>query len=349
MRSTAGSRMIVLMMWLAIAAAIPECPAQSDPAQKPDEAGAGWVAAGTITGFDSHIYSLAFGPGSILVSGDARFVRVWNVETKLELPFYKPPLKDATAITAITYSPNDDWVSFRGPNDLHLASGERCIKDGRPVDYGHGTRGDGISPFAIASDGKTYARRSLTGNKDVVDVYLYDFRSNPIQNMRLASCRGHTGPVECAAFAPNRKLLATGSQDKTVRLWDPATGQSLAILAGHTDEVSVVEFSPDGRLLATGGKDGRIQFWDVATRTERGMIQGKTAIRCLSFAPDSKSLAAGDDEGLLRIVNVEAAKTSAVKTDHAGTVFCVAFSRTGDVLASAGQDKQIRLWKKPSR
>lgn len=348
MRSTAASRMVVLWMWFAIAAPIPQCPAQSEPAQKGDEAGAGWVAAGTITGFDSHIYSLAFGPGSILVSGDAKFVRVWNIETKQELPFFKPPLKFATAITAITYSSNDDWVSFRGPNDLHLATGERCIKDGRPVDYGYGTRGDGISPFAIASDGKTYARRSLTGNKDVVDVFLYDFGSNPAQVMRVASCRGHTGPVECAAFAPNRKLLATGSQDKTVRLWDPATGQPVATLASHTDEVSVVEFSPDGRLLATAGKDGRIRFWDVATRTDRGIVQGKTAIRCLSFAPDSKSLAVGDDEGLLRIVNVEDAKTIAVKTDHAGTIFCVAFSRSGDLLASAGQDKVIRLWKKPS-
>jgi len=348
MRSTVDSRMAFVLSLLQFAAACPLCFAQADPAEKRDVADQGWVAAGTITGYDSHIYSLAFGPGPILVSGDANFVRVWDVETKQEQSFYKPPLKYATTITAITYSPHDDWVSFRGLREYHLACGEKWLKNGRPIDIGFGVRGESLSPLAIASDGKTYALRSQAAKKYVVDVIRHEFDVNPSRRMRVASCRGHEGDVDCAAFSPDLKLLATGSQDKTVRLWETATGEQLAVLTGHTDAVSAVEFSPNGDFIATGGKDGCIRFWDVGTRTEKGMTQGKSGVRCLSFAPDSKSLASGDEEGILRILSVEDSAPKAIMTDHAGTVFCVAFNRKGDLLASGGQDKVIRLWKNRS-
>jgi WD40 repeat protein len=345
MRSSLDSRTAFLLIWLPFASADFACFAQTDPAVKQATVDPKWVAAGTITGYDTHIYSLAFGPGPVLVSGDAQFIRVWDVETKQEHPFYKP--RQGRPITAITYSPNDDWVSFRGLHEYHLAFGEKRLKDGRPVDYGTGVIGDSIWPLTIATDGKNYARNSPK-TKSVIEVHLHEFDSRLIRDIRVASCRGHESDVTCAAFSPNVKLLATGSQDKTIRLWDAATGQQLAVLEGHTDAVSVIEFSPNGELLASGGKDGRIQFWDVATRTPKAISQGKTAIQCLTFAPGGKLLAVGDEEGIVRILNVDDAQPQAVLTDHTGTVFCVAFNRKGDLLASGGNDKVIRLWKNQS-
>ena len=71
---------------------------------------------------------------------------------------------------------------------------------------------------------------------------------------RLLTLKGHSGTVYSVAFSPDGKRLATGSGDRTVKLWDAATGQELLTLKGHSDNVYSVAFSPDGKRLATGSR-----------------------------------------------------------------------------------------------
>jgi WD40 repeat protein len=160
---------------------------------------------------------------------------------------------------------------------------------------------------------------------------------------------GHTHTVTSVAFSPDGKILASGSWDDTIRLWDVATRQSLgAPLTGHTtNDVTSVAFSPDGTILASGSQDKTIILWDVATRQSLGApLTGHTQyLRSVAFSPDGKTLASGGEDKTIILWDVATRRPLGVPlTDHTAAVRSVAFSPDGKTLASSGEDKTIILW-----
>src|SRR5262249_35767747 len=105
------------------------------------------------------------------------------------------------------------------------------------------------------------SRRSGTGLRT---VSLWEMATGKM----IAQFHGHQRPVRAFDFAPNGKVLASGSWDGTIRLWEVATGQELARYTGHRGGVASLAFSADGRLLASGGSDTTVLVWDVAALTQ---------------------------------------------------------------------------------
>src|SRR5438128_1557550 len=106
--------------------------------------------------------------------------------------------------------------------------------------------------------------------------------------------KGHQGSVLGVAFSPDGKILASCSRDKTIKLWDPATGELQRTLTEHTADVYDVTFSPKGNLLASAGRDKTIKLWQMPAAKLIRTLEGHTDIvRSVAFAPDQKTLASG--------------------------------------------------------
>ena len=103
---------------------------------------------------------------------------------------------------------------------------------------------------------------------------------------------GHRRDVTSVAFSSDGTILASGSEDDTIKLWDVATGRNIATLEGHTDYVTSVAFSHDGKLLASGSEDETVKLWDVATHTNTATLEGHTGeVLSVAFSHDGKTLA----------------------------------------------------------
>jgi WD40 repeat protein len=158
---------------------------------------------------------------------------------------------------------------------------------------------------------------------------------------------GHTAGVNAVAFSPDGDLIATGSEDNTLKLWQ-ANGRLLKTLTKHTKGVNAIAFSPEGQLLATGSKDGTINLWKADGTWLRTLTANHGFVNGLTFSPNSQTLAAayGDSlhtQGRIQLWTREGRLQNTL-TGKIGVQMAVAFSPDGKTIASGGWQGDLNLW-----
>ncbi|MDC0347272.1 WD40 repeat domain-containing protein [Planctomycetota bacterium] len=113
---------------------------------------------------------------------------------------------------------------------------------------------------------------------------------------------GHAGSVYSVSWSPDGRFLASGSGDRTIKIWNAATGREEKTLRGHTNSVRSVSWSPDGRTLASGSSDNTIKIWNAATGREEKTLSGHTnSVYSVSWSPDGRFLASGSLDNTIKI------------------------------------------------
>ncbi len=183
-------------------------------------------------------------------------------------------------------------------------------------------------------------------------AYAYEQQDNqPAQILE-----GHLAVILDVAFSPNGQLLADGSADHTVRLWDVQSGQLLQILMGHTGWVWSVAFSPDGQTLASVSGDRTIRLWDVGdlvnhsapgVQLRQTLTGHRGLVRNVAFAPDGEWIVSSATDQTIRIWD-RAGHTRQVLNGHTKHVQALAVSPCAVdgrlTLASCDEAHQLRIW-----
>jgi WD40 repeat protein len=163
-----------------------------------------------------------------------------------------------------------------------------------------------------------------------------------------AVLEGRKGPVLCVQFSPDSKLLATGSPDGTVVIWNAATAKSWAVLEGHKEVVGCVAFSPDGKTLGFRKYDRTIILWDPLQRRQLGTLAGHgDSVMGVGFLPDGATLVSGALDKTVRFWDLSTRTLrKTIKLDS--QVMAIASSPDARLLAAGYGERKypgtVRIW-----
>ncbi len=334
----------------------------------------------TLTGHTAMIRNLALSPDGTLLTTPSydQTVKIWKIETgdwKLETsqsPNLPISLKRSDPISLTAHTDYVRAAAF-SPDGKLLATGggDKNIKIWRLETRDSGlevsqspvsslsSHDGGIFALAFSPDGQILASASTDHTIKLWDVGSVISKQSPISSLQspvssapYATLTDHTNEVHALAFSRDSQLLASCSQDMTIKIWQripDSTHYALhTTLLGHTSWVWSLAFTPDGRSLISGSADQSVKLWDVSVGgTGRCLAtwQGRTDwIRSVAFNADGTRLVSGSADKIARVWDTASEQVITTMTGHNDQVHAATFSPDGQLVATACWDGNAYLW-----
>ncbi len=255
----------------------------------------------TYRGHVSWVWDAAWSPDNTFIAscGIDHTVKIWYAVTGDTLLTYRG---HTNGVTSVVWSPNGQHIISSGQDETiqlwEVATGTTLFT------YYYGA--DSVVDWS--PNGQQFVVGISTGEQagKVIVWYLSAAYTSPGY---MQTYHGHTDSVTAVAWSPDGQLIASGSADRTVQVWNAASLQALFKYTGHNDVVSAVAWSPDGKRIASGGggnDDTTVQLWDATTGTTVYTYRGHSApIHSVAWSPDGKYIASASDDQTVQVWSMQ--------------------------------------------
>lgn len=177
------------------------------------------------------------------------------------------------------------------------------------------------------------------GTKALLDRVLTEYGGE------VRTITGHKSAVTAVAYSPDGKFTLSGSDDKTLKLWNTEDGKEVRTFTGHRGAVTAVAFNPTGELAVSGSADGTLRLWDVATGQQLHATEGLGwKIASVAINPSGRLAASGADDNRVTLWELPKLERTRALAGHGWSVTSVAFSANGKSVLSGSDDDSLKLW-----
>jgi glucose repression regulatory protein TUP1 len=153
--------------------------------------------------------------------------------------------------------------------------------------------------------------------------------------------------IRSVCFSPSGLYLATGAEDKVIRVWDINSRQIKHQFTGHEQDIYSLDFARNGKIIASGSGDRSVRLWDLERNEQVANFSIEDGVTTVAISPDNRFVAAGSLDKSVRVWDIASGRL-VVRLEgeqgHKDSVYSVAFAPSGDRLVSGSLDKTIKMW-----